>query len=168
MRTCTKCGAGKELTKEFFRFNNQRASFYRSCRGCDNKSSYNWAAKNPEKRREITKAWRTKNPEKVKAIKKRWKDKNPEADSIRLREREYGITDSQYQQMFEKQGGKCAICGLVFFKGSRKTVAKVDHCHETGIVRGLLCHGCNVGIGFLKDDFFTVIKAASYLRKFLT
>jgi len=66
--------------------------------------------------------------------------------------RKYGIlnfTYEDYLQMLEDQGGKCAICGCgIKLKGKKKSdVAQVDHNHETGEVRALLCHNCNKMIG---------------------
>ena len=71
----------------------------------------------------------------------------------------YGITEEQYDQMFKKQNGKCAICNQI----SEKALS-VDHCHDTGKIRGLLCGNCNRGIGCLKDDENRIIKAAEYVK----
>lgn len=60
--------------------------------------------------------------------------------------REYGITPEQWESMFKKQGGLCAICLKSIhrpYDGSGKRAADVDHDHKTGEVRGLLCHVCN-------------------------
>lgn len=63
--------------------------------------------------------------------------------------RRYGLTVEQYDEMLERQGHVCGICG----KGpSGKRRLAVDHDHETGGVRGLLCGECNMGIGKFKDD----------------
>ena len=55
----------------------------------------------------------------------------------------YNITIEQYDEMLDAQGGGCAICGV---KPTNKRLA-VDHCHTTGKVRGILCTGCNTGLG---------------------
>lgn len=75
----------------------------------------------------------------------------------------YSISFEQLRQMFLSQEGRCAICSKVFNK--RKDV-HVDHNHNTGEVRGLLCSSCNRGIGYLRDDSSILLKAASYLNKF--
>jgi hypothetical protein len=75
----------------------------------------------------------------------------------------YGISLSTYDLMFIEQGGVCAICHLPQ-KSTRNERLAIDHCHETGKVRGLLCDGCNRGIGLLKDDYRILSSAASYLR----
>lgn|SRR5262245_9040289 len=60
----------------------------------------------------------------------------------------YGITAEDFDAMLAAQEGKCAGCGAVFEGACR---AVVDHCHATGKVRGLLCHGCNLTVGFLES-----------------
>lgn len=71
--------------------------------------------------------------------------------------------------MIKNQNYKCAICGEeVFLFGdlkNRNKVAHVDHDHETGEVRGLLCDKCNRGLGFFRDNPEYLLKAASYLKK---
>lgn len=71
----------------------------------------------------------------------------------------YGITMDQYEVMLLTQGGTCAICG----ESPEKLV--VDHCHDTGAVRGLLCDFCNKALGFLKDSIENLDHAKEYLGK---
>ncbi len=71
-----------------------------------------------------------------------------------------GLKESQYKEMFERQGGVCAICG----KPSRKNLA-VDHCHATKAIRGLLCFGCNVLLGLAHDDVKVLEQAIAYLTR---
>ncbi len=72
----------------------------------------------------------------------------------------YGITSEEYRNVLQKQDSKCAICGAVPGKRS----LHVDHDHETGKIRGLLCHKCNVGLGHFSDDPNLLIKASKYLE----
>lgn len=62
----------------------------------------------------------------------------------------FGITPEDYDRMYNAQSGRCGICGTHQCETGRRFA--VDHCHHTGIVRGLLCFACNVGIGKLNDD----------------
>jgi hypothetical protein len=60
----------------------------------------------------------------------------------------YGLTFEQYEAMFTRQGGKCLVCRNDFTAtGKRKPC--IDHCHKTGVVRGILCGSCNSAEGFL-------------------
>jgi hypothetical protein len=75
----------------------------------------------------------------------------------------YKITAEEYQRMFDKQGGVCRICKI-----KRKDVSRrfdVDHDHNTGKIRGLLCLNCNRGIGLLKESATFLRRAARYLDK---
>ena len=105
--------------------------------------------------------------------KKRWADghrsgsDNYEARrNARLKHR-YGITAADYDRMYTEQGGRCAICGKTASAGNSpghwKDKLAVDHCHETGKVRGLLCNDCNAGIGHLGNES-VALSAARYLR----
>lgn len=72
--------------------------------------------------------------------------------------RAYGLTPAQYDEMLESQGGVCAICG--------ETTARrlaVDHAHDTGAIRGLLCTRCNPGLGYFRDNPVLLDKAIHYL-----
>lgn len=75
----------------------------------------------------------------------------------------YGISVSDWDEMFDRQGGRCAICQLPEEEvGGR---LHVDHCHTTGSVRGLLCQGCNTGIGKLREDPGIIRNAAAYVER---
>lgn len=75
--------------------------------------------------------------------------------------RRYGITLAQYSDMLSQQGGGCAICGAT----SDYYALAVDHCHSTGVVRGVLCSKCNRGLGAFADDPKRLENAVSYLRR---
>ena len=85
-----------------------------------------------------------------------------EADKNRKLQKSFGIGYQEYLQMLEAQQGACAICGTTD-TGKRKAFA-VDHCHDTGKIRGLLCGNCNTGIGNLRDNIKLLERAIEYLR----
>lgn len=66
--------------------------------------------------------------------------------------------------MLAAQNGGCAICSTTTPDGNARRF-HVDHDHETGKIRGLLCHSCNTGIGKLRDDPDLLLSAVAYLRK---
>lgn len=71
--------------------------------------------------------------------------------------RNFGITLLDFLDMEKQQSGKCAICDELCAD------LHVDHCHDTGVVRGLLCGSCNRGIGLLRDDPGILMNAVNYL-----
>ena len=97
-----------------------------------------------------------------------WRQANPEAwAKIQKRatiKRKYGLTEEEYEDLKIKAGFRCQICGK--HESKLKQGLYVDHCHETGKVRGMLCQLCNFGIGKLGDSYEGVQKAAAYLKKF--
>jgi len=74
----------------------------------------------------------------------------------------YGITVDDYDRMLEEQGGCCAICNTDTPSGRRGRFS-IDHNHETGEVRGLLCQKCNAGLGYFKDSPTILATALKYL-----
>lgn len=75
-------------------------------------------------------------------------------------ERTYGITKKEYNEILVKQENKCSICNneLDLGKGTH-----LDHEHETGYSRGILCTNCNKGLGFFKDDINIMARAIAYI-----
>lgn len=71
----------------------------------------------------------------------------------------YGLTLDQYNQIKASQNNECKICS--------KTDCKllVDHCHTTNIIRGLLCHNCNVALGHLRDKPGVIGRCIEYLQE---
>jgi len=81
--------------------------------------------------------------------------------------RHYGITLTEYTEMYNSQDGKCAICGLpetTMLHGKIRDLS-VDHCHKSGKVRQLLCNACNHILGESKENTNTLLAAAAYLEK---
>ena len=128
-----------------------------------------WNAQNRERSREISnrskKKQREENPDKFAERNKNWRSKNVE--KLRLYEinRKFNISSEEYKELQRKQNGVCAICECPETAVRRGIVLElaVDHCHDTGKVRGLLCSNCNTGIGKLKDSATLVRKAYEYL-----
>jgi len=71
----------------------------------------------------------------------------------------YGITPIQYEQQLKRQKGCCAICG----KKPTKQRLAIDHNHETGVIRGLLCFRCNFGLSWFQEDAELLAKASKHV-----
>ena len=81
-------------------------------------------------------------------------------------QRQYGIGYRDVLSLLDKQNNLCAICKEVgfFMKEDVQSPLNVDHCHKTGVVRGLLCHNCNRALGLFKDDIGRLKTAIAYLE----
>lgn len=76
--------------------------------------------------------------------------------------RKYGISILDYNRILAAQGGGCAICES---RTSGKRKLSVDHSHDSAIIRGILCSGCNTGLGGFKDSKENLLAAIKYLEK---
>lgn len=83
---------------------------------------------------------------------------NPEQERNKRLRLKYGISENEYQEMYSNQNGKCWICQGTFDK------LNVDHCHNTNVVRGLLCSLCNTSLGGFKDSIQNLERAILYLK----
>ncbi len=137
MRTCTKCRE-TQSKDEFYAHPTGRDGLFGHCKTCERTR----AREHQRKRRQADPLYATKSQLQSK----------------------YGMTLEGYGQLLLDQGGVCAICksGDPRNKGERFTI---DHDHETGEVRGLLCGPCNAGIGGLRDDPDLLIEAWAYLLR---
>lgn len=79
----------------------------------------------------------------------------------RARLKSYGLTEAEYERMWVEQLGVCAICHR---PDPTHQNLVVDHDHETGLVRGLLCHPCNTALGIVRDDPEHLTRMVSYLE----
>lgn len=78
----------------------------------------------------------------------------------------YGITQNGYEKILLSQNGKCAICERTDTGSSRVKYFFVDHNHDTEVIRGLLCHTCNMGLGSFADSKELLRLAIKYLEKY--
>jgi Recombination endonuclease VII len=110
--------------------------------------------------------FRERHPERVKQIKKASREKSKgrkatDTDVDYYMRSRYGIGLSDYNRMLVEQDGKCAACGTTEVRNG-KSRFDIDHDHETGIVRGLLCGHCNRAFGMLSDSADRVASLLAY------
>lgn len=137
LRVCKVCGISKSL-QEFGKSKRGEKFWYgRQCKFCRNKEYMEIYYQNHEERKKLLRQ--------------------------KVRKLYYGITEEDFQQMLLDQNYKCAICNADSPGGRGNW--HVDHCHDTGKVRGLLCHCCNTGLGLFKDNEDLLLKARNYLHE---
>ena len=84
--------------------------------------------------------------------------------------KKYGLEYGEYEKLWEESRGLCKLCGISLTrpersKGQVLSAACVDHCHTSGKIRGLICNGCNKGLGLFKDNIDLLQKAINYLKE---
>lgn len=137
-RQCRTCKATKEIT-EFYShpsYHNARRS---ECKGCFKNRTYVRNKKDAERHR---REWRR----------------------LHLR-RSYGLSEVDFQTLFDKQGRACGVCQTSLDNKRKQKGPYVDHCHASGVVRGILCFACNSGLGRFKDDPMRLRRAAEYIER---
>lgn len=155
MKTCTKCRESLDESCFYVRKNRKNQIFH-ACKKCCI-IMRRILRQQPDqiiKQREYNKRKRREDLQKARAY-----------DRIRNLRLVHGITVQEYEWLFAKQNGLCAICGkpeTSVLNGKNKRLS-IDHCHETQETRGLLCGRCNTAIGLMFDDVLIVESAAAYL-----
>lgn len=94
---------------------------------------------------------------------------NPNKKSVQKRnhslKQNHNLSSMEYEKMLEAQNNKCLICGTTESKTLLHPWLCVDHCHQTGKIRGLLCSKCNAGLGYFEDNTEFLQNAIEYLKK---
>jgi hypothetical protein len=135
-RVCSKCGLLKPI--EEFHFRGKNGDRRTDCKVCMETAR--------RRRRKL-------HPESCRGLYER------QGRSSMLKAK-FGLTVADYEEMLAGQNGACKICG----KTTRKRLA-VDHDHETGEVRGLLCHRCNMGLGLFDDNPLLLLRASRHVAE---
>lgn len=112
-----------------------------------------------------TRQWAKENAEKVKEYNKIWRDNNPDAIYARSLRAKYGLTWEMYCDMVRAHNEVCAICYRPQLEGISERLF-VDHNHETGQVRGLLCNKCNWMIGKCEENTGILKSMIDYLETY--
>ena len=149
MKLCSKCG--KE--GKFYKDATKKDGLHPVCQECHRKTRKERHIRNPDsllRERAKSKEWREANPEKSRL-----------AITNATLKAKYGIDLETYDQMLKDQKGGCKVCGD---KPSYQRL-HVDHCHNTGRVRGLLCQACNVSIGKMKESPELLRALATYIEE---
>lgn len=152
-RKCRTCGETKSID-DFYFADRAKGLRLRQCKACHTREGM-------ERRRSRY------TPEQLRAAQREYNARRDPMDRWNnyLRSR-YGLTVEGYHALLEAQNHACAICEtpLAELTYENRRALHVDHCHDTGRVRGLLCNACNRSIGGLRDDPALLRRAADYLE----
>lgn len=146
MKNCSRC----KRVKPFSEFAKKGDGLAAWCKECYRE----YRAENRERINNRQQEYREQNRERVREWDRRKGRRNLLA--------KYGLTEKQYDDMHEAQSGRCSICG----KEPEDRLC-VDHDHETGAVRGLLCRGCNAALGAFGDSIEMLEQALIYLKSYV-
>lgn len=177
VKSCCRCAVAKPLD-EFHRDKTKRDGHAGMCKACAcaNTREWNRAHDDPAARAErnrLKQIWRS-DPARLEARNRRereaarkWREAQDPEKLHRYfqehwRRHVYGLKPGEFERMLVEQDGRCLICKAVF---EGKRTPHIDHDHDSGRVRGLLCRSCNTGIGFLDEDPGRLERAARYLRE---
>lgn len=165
MKKCSVCQVLK-IKSDFHSHKKTSDRLESACKKCRNAQKKRWRTSTVEVRERVNKQrqnWRKKNAEKVKANQREiYARMTPEERMARIIKSNYNITIETYNVMLKSQDSKCAICRQDCVVKSRLSI---DHNHQTGQVRGLLCSRCNVLIGMAREDISILKSAIDYLIK---
>lgn len=152
-RKCSQCGKLKPLS-EFHRHKERKCGLKCHCKDCEKLRSRRKYLKDPGYN--------------VRRLEARFtpEERRKYARGFVLK-RQYGMTYAQFEELFVKQHGKCSLCHLpMVMNGKRgENTAVVDHCHQTGRVRGLLHRDCNRFLGRIERNLDLVVAAQRYLKR---
>ena len=162
-KTCSKCGEEKPLD-EYHKNKGRKDGYQYECKKCATERSKEYYSENKEKLLEQRKEYYSENKDKILEYKKEYYSENKDRKKCLYLQRTYGITLDEYNQMFTDQNGCCAVCGK--HEKEHTKALSVDHDHETGEVRELLCHACNTSFGLLQEDPEIILSLLAYARRY--
>lgn len=162
VKICPKCEEEKNLG-EFYEHKGHKDGLSSSCKKCINKVNKLNYKKHKTQRLEWAKQYRLSHKKELKDWGKNWYKKNKEKVRNSTLLYKYGLSITEYNYRFQEQNGCCAICGT--HQSELTQSLAVDHCHEKGKVRGLLCSKCNIALGNVNEDTNTLLSMINYLNK---
>jgi hypothetical protein len=99
------------------------------------------------------------------AYMREWHRRNPRRRKHYLIKGRYGLTIDDFEAIVEAQDGRCAVCLRVFDPDPQKRDMQIDHNHETGVMRGVVCARCNAILGRVDRDVEVLKRAVAYLER---
>ena len=136
-KICTKCKEEKSLT-EFFKDKHKKSGLTSACKVCRSKAYNTWERNNKQRIKQYSRKSNLK--------------------------KGYGLTIGDWNNLFDRQQGRCAICER--HQSEEPMRLHIDHNHRTGQIRNLLCSNCNRMLGCAKESTTILVKAIEYLNKY--
>lgn len=162
VKICSKCKEEKNLW-EFYKHKGHKDGLMSSCKKCTNDTNKDNYKKHKAKRLEWAKQYRLSHKKELKEWGKNWYKKNKEKVRNSTLLYKYGLSITEYNYRFSEQNGCCVICEK--HQSELTQALAVDHCHENGKVRGLLCSKCNIALGNVDEDINILLSMVDYLIK---
>lgn len=166
MKICKRCSTEKIL-EQFSKHKKCLNGYQGTCIECTAKTTAEWTQNNKARKAQTDRQFEQRNPNRKKEFRELKKLENPYLTSISECEQNmrvrYGVTLEYYGHMFNDQNGKCKICKRFYTEFARGLV--IDHNHETGQVRGLLCDPCNRALGYFRESSVIMESAIEYINQ---
>lgn len=163
-KLCYLCDETKPLSE--FHLQARSADGHQArCKECARSEARRWYNENLDRARAKQRDWTARNHERKKARDRAYGRENPHIKRNGRYKYEFGITLAEFDEMVLAQGGVCAACKqpeTAIYNGKVRNLC-VDHDHETGRVRGLLCTCCNTALGLLGEDLDRIEALRHYL-----
>lgn len=191
-KECKECKKTKPIS-EFGKHLKCRLGVRNKCKKCYSEKSIKYQKDHYEDRKKYINEWRKNNKNKIdkqsreyrdiknaarrkkykqdeeyrerqKSKAKEWQTKNQEKRKEQRLKSTYGITLTQFNELLKNANSQCEICGYSDMS-DKKIFPLVDHCHDSGKIRGILCANCNHGLGKFKDNIYLLKKTINYLER---
>jgi len=164
-KVCLNCGISFETERNIQKYCTKKCQhsvavkkYVATHREQDKERQRQYRLNNPEIKKESAKKWRVNNPELAAKVAGKWAKENKELRRA-WEWRKNGISDIDKANSLWIADHVCEICGR------KDGLFRIDHDHKTGLVRGLLCHKCNIGLGCFDDNLELLKSAISYLEE---
>lgn len=146
-RMCRRCKKDRLVT-DFHKDSSRHDGLSNRCKECVKI----WCAENKQKRSEVYRKWRSENMDYLRGY-----------GRDRLLRMKYGISDQQFEEQLQRQNGLCPLCGEKALSTQGRK-GSVDHCHDTGKIRGILCGKCNAALFRIEEDHGWAMRALNYVK----
>lgn len=156
-KVCRLCGVERVLSE--FRFRRDSNKHRNECKICQRQHDAEYRKENREAVRASVRKWHEENKDRV----KEYRIANFKRAKFHSMMKKYGVSEDMFYERLLFQSNKCAICLSDF---TEDVNPYIDHCHSSGVFRGLLCMTCNTGLGHFKDNTENLIRAAEYLKDY--